>query len=188
MKRTILSTLLAVFCSSIWAVTAQDISALHHAGETLQCSFTEVKTMPRAKKEISKSGNLTYTHPSDLRLDYTDPAGDYTLISKDVFEVRRNGKVQHFNISNPEQRMSVFRQSLLYAFAGDTEALTTLNEAQANYQEKGNTYICTVTANKTNGTRGIAKLQLTYNKKSGVLQSLIITENNGNYTTYTVKK
>ncbi len=28
MKRTILSTLLAVFCSSIWAVTAQDISAL----------------------------------------------------------------------------------------------------------------------------------------------------------------
>lgn len=78
MKRTILSTLLAVFCSSIWAVTAQDISALHHAGETLQCSFTEVKTMPRAKKDISKSGNLTYTHPSDLRLDYTDCGRLYT--------------------------------------------------------------------------------------------------------------
>lgn len=188
MKRTILSILLAVFCSSIWAVTAQDISALHHAGETLQCSFTEVKTMPRAKKDISKSGNLTYTHPSDLRLDYTDPAGDYTLISKDVFEVRRNGKVQHFNISNPEQRMSVFRQSLLYAFAGDIEALTALNDAQADYQEKGNTYICTVTSDKTASARGIAQLKLTYNKKSGVLQSLVITENNGNYTTYTVKK
>ncbi len=188
MKKIIFSILLAVCCSSIWAVTAQDILALHYAGETLQCAFTEVKTMPRAKKESSKAGYLTYTHPSDLRLDYTDPAGDYTLISKEVFEVRRNGKVQHFNISNPEQRMSVFRQSLLYAFAGDIEALATLNEAQASYQEKGNTYICTITANKPNGARGIAQLQLTYDKKSGVLQSLIITENNGNYTTYTVKK
>lgn len=144
--------------------------------------------MPRAKKEIAKAGNLTYTNPNDLRLDYTDPAGDYTLIGEGVFEAQRNGKVQRFNINNPEQRMAVFRQSLLYAFAGDVEALATLNNATAEYKEQGNTYVCTVTADKATGARGIAKLQLTYDKKTGVLQSLVITENNGNYTTYKVKK
>lgn len=188
MKRTFLFAILIALGCSVWAVSAQDILALHHAGETLKCDFTEVKTMPRAKKEISKTGRLTYTNPHDLRLDYTDPAGDYTLIGKDLFEVQRNGKVQRFNINNPDQRMSVFRQSLLYAFAGDIEALATLNNATAEYKEQGNTYVCTLTGDKTNGARGIAQLQLTYHKKTGALQSLIITENNGNYTTYTVKK
>lgn len=186
-KRIFLSILLSVASVAAWAVTAKDILSLHHSGETLQCAFTEVKTMPRAKKEIAKAGNLTYTNPGNLRLDYTDPQGDYTLIADQLFEIQRNGRVQRFNISNPEQRMAIFRMSLLFAFAGDVEALAALNNATATYKEQGSTYVCTVTADHS-GARGIASLLLTYSKTTGALQSLVITENNGNYTTYQVKK
>ena len=186
-NRIILSLLLSVASVAAWAVTAKDILSFHYTGETLQCAFTEVKTMPRAKKEIAKSGNLTYTNPGNLRLDYTDPQGDYTLIADQLFEIQRNGRVQRFNISNPEQRMAIFRMSLLFAFAGDVEALAALNNATVQYKEQGSTYVCTVTADHY-GARGIASLLLTYSKTTGALQSLVITENNGNYTTYQVKK
>ena len=172
---------------SLFAAGIQDkILALHKQGETMTTSFTEVKVMPKMKKELKKEGTLVFTAPENLRLDYTTPAGDYTLITATTFETLRNGKVQKLPIKNPQNRWTTLRSTLLLAFSGKVEEMATLNNATAEYKEESGEYICTLTANNKQ-PQGIAQLVVAYSKKTGKLQRLIVTEANGNYTTYSVK-
>lgn len=176
-----------LLCSTVFAAGIPDkILALHKSGETMTTSFVETKAMPKMKKETKKTGNLTFTAPDNLRLDYTDPAGDYTLITKTDFETSRAGKVQKLPFKSPQSRWAIFRSTLLYAFMGQVEEVAKLNDATATYAEEGANYLCTLDANKT-AKQGISQLKLVYNKKSGKLVSLTVTEGNGNYTTYSVK-
>ena len=64
--------------------------------------------------------------------------------------------------------------------------MAALNNATAEYKEEAGEYVCTLTANGKQ-PQGIAQLVVAYNKKTGQLQRLTVTEANGNYTTYSVK-
>lgn len=182
-KITLFAFALLMAISASAASIPEQIMKLHKAGEQFSGQFTEVKTMPKLKKETSKAGQLTFTAPNDLRLDYTDPAGDYTLIGKDLFEVSRGGKVQKFPVKNPEHRMAILRATLLLAMQGNVEEVAKTNSATADCKQQGGQFVCTLTASK-DAKHGISSLTLIYDKKTGRLISLTLTENNGNYTTY----
>ncbi|MBQ0034572.1 MAG: outer membrane lipoprotein carrier protein LolA [Bacteroidales bacterium] len=187
MKKTLVAAMMLLVCSTILAAGIPDkIKALHKDGETMKTSFTETSVMPKLKKEQAKSGSLVFTAPSNLRLDYTDPAGDYTLITAMQFETSREGKVQKLPFKNPQSQWAVFRNTLLMSFMGDVEGVASMNEATATYKEEGANYVCTLKTDKPK-QQGIAELVLVYNKKSGKLVSLTVTKGNGNYTTYAVK-
>lgn len=187
MKKHLLAALMLLVCSSVFAAGIPDkIKAMHKSGETMSTSFTETSVMPKLKKETTKSGTLVFTAPENLRLDYTDPAGEYTLITATQFEISREGKVQKLPFKSPQSQWAVFRNTLLMSFMGDVEGVAALNEATATYKEEGANYVCTLKADKPK-QQGIAELVLVYNKKSGKLVSLTVTKGNGNYTKYAVK-
>lgn len=167
-------------------LVATTILSLHRPNETITCAFTETMTMPKMNKTTVREGTLVYHGPDELRMNYTKPAGDYTLIAKDKFEVRRAGKVQRFNVSNPKQRMSVYRATLLACLGGDVKRVAELNQAKVDYKTVGGRYVCTLKTDKAS-PHEIVGLQLEYDCKSGKLLMMKITEGNGNYTTYVVK-
>ena len=179
---TIFSIFLSVSAENIPAA----IRALHPDGESIDFAFTETKVMPKIKKTTVKQGTMHFVAPDDLRVDYTDPAGDYMLITKEKFEVQKKGRVQNFNIKNPERRMGLYRSTLLLCMSGDVEKVANINEASAEYKTVGGRYVCTITA-KHASAREIASLVLEYDTKSGRLLRMVITEGNDNYTTYEVK-
>lgn len=180
----VLATLMAGV--ALAASPAETILKLHKAGEVYKCAFTELQAMPKLKKEVKHAGNIVYTAPSTLRLDYTDPKGDFVSITGNQMELSRAGKKQKINIKSDKSRAAIFSRSLLMAFGGDVEAIARLNEAKATYQETATQYLCTVSADKAKN--GVKEMKLIYDKKSGKLISLTLTEHNGNYTTYEVKK
>ncbi len=165
---------------------ATTILSLHQPGETREFAFTETHVMPKMNKTIVSEGTMRFHAPEELRMDYTKPAGDYTVIAKDKFDVFKKGKMQHLNVKNPTQRMAIYRSTLLACLGGDVEKAAKLNKAKATYKTVGNTYVCTLKAENAT-PHDIAVLELIYDKKSGQLKSMTITEGNGNYTTYAVK-
>ena len=182
-----MAALMLLVCSTLFAASVPEkIKAIHKSGETMTTSFTETSVMPKLKKETQKNGTLVFTAPNDLKLEYQDPAGDYTLITADRFETCREGKVQKLPCKNQQGQWAVFRSTLLLSFMGDVEAVAKLNEAKAEYKEEGGNYVCTLTADKAK-QQGIAQLVLVYDKKTGKLTSLTVTKGNGNYTKYAVK-
>ena len=166
---------------------ATTILSLHKPNETREFGFTETHVMPKMNKTTVSEGTMHFKAPDDLRMDYTKPAGDYTLIAKDKFDVFKGGKMQHLNVKDPKQKMAIYRATLLACIGGDVEKAAQLNNAKADYKTVGNTYVCTLKTENA-APRDIAALELIYDRKSGLLLSMTITEGNGNYTTYTAGK
>lgn len=167
------------------AQTAQKILALQKNNNTYTSSFVETKVMPKLKKETKKTGSLTWTAPETLRLSYTDPAGDYTEIGPNVFNLCQGGEVKKLPARDNNTKLGLLRQTLILAFKGDVEKLAALNGATITYDEKGANYTCVLTSAQPK--HGVKELKLLYDKKTGHLVSLTITETNGNYTTWAVK-
>jgi len=165
---------------------ATTILSLHQPNETREFAFTETRVMPKMNKTAVSEGTMLFQAPDNLRMDYSKPAGDYTVIEKDRFDVFKAGKMQKLNVKDPKQKMAVYRATLLACLGGDVEKAATLNNAKAEYKTVGNTYVCTLRAENA-APRDIAALELVYDKKSGQLLKMTITEGNGNYTTYAVK-
>ena len=166
---------------------ATTILSLHQPNETREFAFVETRVMPKMNKTTVSEGTMKFEAPENLRMDYTQPQGDYTLIEKDKFEVFKSGKLQRLNVKDPKQKMAVYRATLLACLGGDVEKAAALNNARADYKTVGNTYVCTLKAENA-APRDIAALELIYDKKNGQLLKMTLTEGNGNYTTYEVKK
>ena len=166
---------------------ATTILSLHQPNETRTFAFVETRVMPKMNKTTVSEGTMKFEAPENLRMDYTQPQGDYTLIEKDKFEVFKSGKLQRLNVKDPKQKMAVYRATLLACLGGDVEKAAALNNARADYKTVGNTYVCTLKAENV-APRDIAALELIYDKKNGQLLKMTLTEGNGNYTTYEVKK
>ena len=166
---------------------ATTILSLHQPNETRTFAFVETRVMPKMNKTTVSEGMMKFEAPENLRMDYTQPQGDYTLIEKDKFEVFKSGKLQRLNVKDPKQKMAVYRATLLACLGGDVEKAAALNNAKADYKTVGNTYVCTLKAENV-APRDIAALELIYDKKNGQLLKMTLTEGNGNYTTYEVKK
>lgn len=162
---------------------ATTILSLHQPNETREFSFTETRVMPKMNKTTVYEGTMRFHAPDDLRMDYSKPAGDYTLIEKDKFEVFKAGKLQRLNVKDPKQRMSIYRATLLACLGGDVKKAAELNNAKAEYKTVGNTYVCTLKAENAT-PHDISALELVYDRKSGRLLTMTITEGNGNYTIY----
>ena len=165
---------------------ATTILSLHKPNETREFPFTETHVMPKMNKTTVSEGTMLFHAPDELRMDYTQPAGDYTVIAENQFDVFKNGKMQKLNVKDPKQKMAIYRATLLACLGGDVEKAAELNNAKAEYKTIGNTYVCTLKAENAT-PRDIAALELVYDKKSGLLLKMTITEGNANYTTYAVK-
>ena len=184
MKR--ISIILACVFASLCA-HAQDIDAkiLKLQQANYSSPFSEVKVFPKLKKETAKKGTLEWRSADYLRMDYSEPAGDYTLIEGVNFTLCTKGNVQKLPAKDANTKTGVLRQTLLLAFQGNLAAIAELNQTEATYSEKGGRYLCELVA--TQPKHGVKSLVLEYDKKNGHLLLLTITESNGNYTTWSVE-
>ena len=73
---------------------ATTILSLHKPNETREFPFTETHVMPKMNKTTVSEGTMLFHAPDELRMDYTQPAGDYTVIAENQFDVFKNGKMQ----------------------------------------------------------------------------------------------
>ena len=189
MKRllVILTILLSPFTLYLSQVKAQGIDAkiLSVQQKTYTSPFTETKVFPKLKKQTEKKGTLEWRSADYLRMDYAEPAGDYTLIEDVNFTVFQGGKAQKLPAKDATSKTGVLRLTLLYAFQGKVADIATLTNTVASYSEKNGRYVCELVAEQAK--HGVKSLILEYDKKNGHLLLLTITESNGNYTTWEVK-
>lgn len=161
----------------------QKILKLQQATYTMP--FSEVKVLPKLKKETTKVGTLEWRSPDYLKMDYSEPEGDYTLIEGLNFSLCLKGIVQKLPAKDTNTKTGVLRQTLLLAFQGKVEEIAELNHTTATYSDNGKRYVCDLVAEQPK--HGVKSLVLEYDKKNGHLLLLTITESNGNYTTWSIK-
>jgi outer membrane lipoprotein-sorting protein len=88
--------------------------ASHKNLESLQADFRQTITSPGMRKPVVSEGRFYYQAPSQLKINYSRPAGDYFLLSGDRFETRRRGKPPAvLNAGHPSARALVALRQIL---------------------------------------------------------------------------
>lgn len=162
------------------------LRALHPSDEKVECQFKEERKKASVKETEKREGKIVYQAPDDLRMDYTQPAGDYILITADKMEQCKNGKKQSVRVKNSRSnRYTVYRATLLSCIAGDIENAALLNDAKYRCEQKGNKYLCTITAEDA-GDKELKEIQLEYEVGTGKILMMKLTEGSGNTATFHV--
>lgn len=164
---------------SIFAIAA----VVSMSAQNIECKFQQTRFIKASGKTIGSEGSLKLNIAADrLEMNYTKPAGDYFNINGKTISVNIRGKKSVID-TDKNAAMRLQRNTLMDCISGNWKKAATDNNAESSVTEKGANKVVKLTARKT-GTRGYAKITITYRKSDNLPVELVLEEFNGTTTTY----
>ncbi len=185
-------TCIAILFAAVFSANAQNspecdaaIAKIAQANEkysTVTCKFTKTTNMVMMEKELKSEGNLTYTRPDKLKMEYTTPAGDLLEINGDALKMISGKQKRNQNVKG-DGRMATLKNTLLLSIGGDVAGVAAETNATVKFEETPQYYIFTLSKGKGAKSQYV-ELVLSYSKKDFSLCVMKMVEPNGNYTVY----
>ena len=161
---------LAVFACCAWIAGAQQIES----------TFTQARTIQASGKVIRSEGVVSFKAPDQLTMTYTNPEGEYLIISGPM--LRSNAQGQQLSIDTSKNpRFRNLRNTLLNCIMGEYETAAADNDADLEVKEKNGVKTVEMKARKT-APRGYSKIVLEYIK--GLPVRMVLEEFGGISTEY----
>ena len=99
--------------------------------QQLDCRFTQARTIQASGKVIRSEGVISFLAPDQLTMTYTQPAGEYLVISGSM--LRTNSQGQQLSIdTSTNARFRNLRNTLLNCITGNCETAARDNDALLN--------------------------------------------------------
>ena len=156
-----------------WAASAQ----------MTECSFTQARTIQASGKIIRSEGVVSYKSPDQLTMTYTDPEGEYLVISGSM--LRANTQGQKISVDTDKNaRFKNLRNTLLNCIDGNYEQAAQDNDAELAVSEKNGIKTVQMKARKA-APRGYSKIIMEYIK--GLPVRMVLEEFGGISTEYLFK-
>jgi len=179
--KKILTCIAALCCALVLSAQDSDkviasIKASPARTRSIEASFREVrKSVANPKSEVVLQGKIKYEPETKLSMDYDN--GDVFSIDGNLMVISKDGKKQEFDISK-NMMMKGLSHAILYAFSGRMDDLAKEQHAKMLVSEKDGKYVVTLAA-QTQAARGYSCIEVTYDKKSGVLEKMRMDEFTG---------
>ena len=151
--------------------------------QQLDCSFTQEKTIQATGKVIHSEGVVSFKAPDQLTMTYTQPEGEYLVISGPMLRSNSQGKQLSID-TNKSPMFKNLRNTLMNCIMGEYETAANDNDAELSVNVKGGTKTVTMKARKTQ-PRGYSKIILEYVKDLPV--RMVLEEFGGISTEYIFK-
>lgn len=151
---------------------------------TIECDFTEVKTLKASGRKIEYSGKMTVTLPDGMRMIYDIPEGDIFIIEGKTLRMSRGKKTGTYNLEKNES-MRNLAELLLNCMTGDIVSIADKYDAVVTSKDTGENVMVRLDSRKK-ATRGYDVIELLFNQDSLLLDSITLVEYSGNSTTYTM--
>ncbi|MBQ6725386.1 MAG: outer membrane lipoprotein carrier protein LolA [Bacteroidales bacterium] len=187
MTKKIITLVLAMFAVTAFADDAAVLTKIKNANaqiKTIESSFKESKKLKANGKVIDKQGTFYFSATSKLSMLYSNPEGEKTVINGKDMLLIHDGKTRTFK-TDRNARMRNLSTILLCAVHGEIEKLCEDVSATYTATEKGDSYFVVINATKKSG-KGYSKIEITYAKADGLIKQMVMTENSGDVTTYTL--
>ena len=153
------------------------------AQQTTDCSFTQARTIQASGKVIHSEGVISFKAPDQLTMTYTNPAGEYLIISGPM--LRSNSQGQQLSVDTDKNaRFRTLRNTLLNCINGAYEQAAKDNDAELSVSENNGRKTVSMTARKA-APRGYSKIILEYIK--GLPVRMVLEEFGGISTEYLFK-
>ena len=148
-----------------------------------QSHFDQSRFIKASGKTINMEGAMYFVPPEKLRMQYSSPATDLTVINGKMMYIRRD--VGNAFDCSKTPAMGVLRNSLLYSIRGMMRDVAKENDGALTVTEEAKNYIVTVSARKK-AARGYSRISVTYRKSDCLPVVLVMEEFSGTVNTYTM--
>ena len=189
MKRNFL--ILSVALLPLAASAASDTEILDKIEKTnaalaaAQSHFDQSRFIKASGKTINMEGTMYFVPPEKLRMQYTTPATDLTLVNGMMMYIRRGSDVGNTFDCVKTPAMGILRNSLLYSIRGKMRDVAKENDGTLTVTEEAKNYVVTVSAKKK-AARGYSRISVTYRKSDCLPVVLVMEEFSGTVNTYTM--
>ena len=170
--KKIISILAVLLCAGAVSAQVRGLSA----------DFSLTKTVPGKSSPEKSSGKIYYAEPGSLALHYSTPSTNLVIIDGTAVFTRQDGRERRFDTTKnaPMRSMS---ETLINCVKGDTQKVADENDADIQVQKFARSTDVTITARKKS-PRGYSRIELSYRKSDGLLQSMKLIEFNGTVSEY----
>ena len=176
-----------MFAAIAFADDAAILSKIKSANiqiKSVESAFKETKVLKANGKKVEKSGTCYFVATTKLAMLYSNPDGEKTVINGKDMLLIHDGKTRTFK-TDKNARMRNLSTILLCAVHGEIEKLCQEVSATYTATEKGDSYFVVIKATKKS-SKGYSLIEITYSKADGLIKQMIMTENSGDVTTYTL--
>ena len=151
------------------------------ASAQTNCTFTQTKTIRASGKTIRSEGTVSYKSPDQLTMTYTDPEGEYLIISGPM--LRSNTGGQQISVDTDKNaRFRALRNTLLNCIDGKYEQAARDNDADLEISEANGIKTVRMKARKA-APRGYSQILMEYDGK-GLPVRMVLDEFGGISTEY----
>ena len=148
-----------------------------NAGLTsVQCSFTEQKTLVATGRKFDFDGTVHFLAPDKMALRFNQPT-ELAIINGDTYYLKRGGKPMLVHTDKSPMMLGL-RNTLLNCIQGRPRQVAAENDADIAVKETKDVYIVLLTARKQT-TKGYAHIYLSYRKSDCALVKMDMEEFGG---------
>ncbi len=169
-------------------VQAQDnaaLAAIEKANaqiSTLESHFVQTETSAAKKGAVRTEGTLYLSGKDKMAMHYQAPATDLLVINGTDFYMQRGKREKRYD-TGKNKAMGQLSNTLLQCLHGTPGQLAQEIGATLAAKKEAKGYVITLTSTKKQA-RGYAKIILTYDLKTLLLNKMQMDEWNGSSTTY----
>jgi len=187
MRRILLSAIafimpMMAFAGNNDAYILSKIESSNESLKTAECVFTQTRAVPAAKTSVAMDGNFYFTNENKLALLYNKPAGEYFVVNGNTLSMNKGGKKTSYDLTKVPMMNSLVK-TLFNCVQGRVRYLAVEVNADYAVEETSTAYVVTLTAKKKE-VKGYAKIVLTYNKKTCILEEMLMEEFSGVTNSY----
>lgn len=143
---------------------------------TVQCSFTEQRTLVATGRKFDFDGTVYFQAPDRMALRFNQPT-ELSIISGQTYYLRRGGKPMLVHTDKSPMMLSL-RNTLLNCIMGRPRLVAAENDADIAVKETKDVYIVLLNARKQT-TKGYAHIYLSYRKSDCALVKMDMEEFGG---------
>lgn len=172
-------------CAASDAEMLQFISRTGAEKSEVIMAVDETRSVPH-KEKVTLPCSLRYVNPDFLEMTYEQADKEYFLIDGTKMVRRRGGREDKFDLTK-NQLMRRLANTLLYAFSGQVEKISTEQNTTLKVSEEKSSYRVVLDARKKQ-VMGYSHIEILYSKKDGRIVYMQMDEFNGVSTIYVLAK
>jgi len=152
----------------------EKISAISKSTETLQCDFTQEKSLSFLDKKMISSGSLYFSSDEKLRWEYTSPYNYAILMANDQLVIIDEGEVNQTKMGNNPAVKNV-QAMLTNTLKGDFSSQVDMFDQRV--EESDDHYRITLVPKESAMKEFVSELQVYFTKQDFMASKFIMNEN-----------
>lgn len=166
-------------------IMAMLLSVAAFAQKQYDTDFSQTRLVKVSGKTTEMEGHLIYDGLNDLRMNYSNPEGDYFYISGKLVMMNLNGKKADLDAEKVKM-VNLQRTTLLNCISGNWEQAAIDNNADTKVTEKDGFRNVLITPRGKVPRGGYSSVDLTYRIQDNALVKMVLEESIGIVNTYVI--